>query len=134
MSWIFTLLSPFSPPFPLSLSRYGVSEFAQAFCRFAAVNGSLYLLRQPVSSLLLSKEEGKEGEVAGVELGEGGIGGEGEGGERGIKAPMVVTSPHYLPKELFDKVVRETGWFYDHLFILLFFHPSPFPLFLLSLL
>ena len=97
----------------LPLLSYGVSEFAQAFCRFAAVNGSLYLLRQPVSSLLLSpSEEGEGEEVAGVELGEGGIGGDGgDGAERGIKAPMVVTSPHYLPKELFDKVVRETGLF-----------------------
>ena len=35
-------------PSPYIYPMYGVSEFVQAFCRYAAVNGALYMLRQSV--------------------------------------------------------------------------------------
>eukprot|EP00268_Persea_americana_P012512 TRINITY_DN1529_c0_g1_i2.p1 TRINITY_DN1529_c0_g1~~TRINITY_DN1529_c0_g1_i2.p1 ORF type:complete len:573 (-),score=95.33 TRINITY_DN1529_c0_g1_i2:678-2354(-) len=37
---------------------YGQGELPQAFCRCAAVKGALYVLRMPVTSLLLDKEHG----------------------------------------------------------------------------
>lgn len=37
---------------------YGQGELPQAFCRCAAVKGTLYVLRMPVTSLLLDKENG----------------------------------------------------------------------------
>ncbi|XP_077209785.1 rab escort protein [Tasmannia lanceolata] len=37
---------------------YGQGELSQAFCRCAAVKGALYVLRMPVTSLLIDKENG----------------------------------------------------------------------------
>jgi RAB protein geranylgeranyltransferase component A len=37
---------------------YGLGELPQAFCRCAAVKGSLYILRMPVVSLLIDKSDG----------------------------------------------------------------------------
>lgn len=37
---------------------YGEGELPQAFCRRAAVKGCIYVLRMPVTSLLLDKETG----------------------------------------------------------------------------
>ncbi|KAI3840515.1 hypothetical protein MKX03_008957 [Papaver bracteatum] len=47
---------------------YGQGELPQAFCRCAAVKGALYVLRMPVTALLLSKENG---DYKGVRLASG---------------------------------------------------------------
>ncbi|MCL7037216.1 hypothetical protein MKW94_021121 [Papaver nudicaule] len=47
---------------------YGQGELPQAFCRCAAVKGALYVLRMPVTALLLSKENG---DCKGVRLASG---------------------------------------------------------------
>ncbi|WOL12029.1 rab escort protein 1 [Canna indica] len=47
---------------------FGHGELPQAFCRCAAVKGALYVLRMPVTALLIDKETGK---YKGVRLGSG---------------------------------------------------------------
>ncbi|KAI3867146.1 hypothetical protein MKX03_008198 [Papaver bracteatum] len=47
---------------------YGQGELPQAFCRCAAVKGAIYVLRMPVTALLLSKENG---DYKGVRLASG---------------------------------------------------------------
>ncbi|CAM0880884.1 unnamed protein product [Alopecurus aequalis] len=42
---------------PFIYPMYGHGELPQAFCRFAAVKGALYVLRMPVAALLLDQEK-----------------------------------------------------------------------------
>lgn len=38
---------------------FGAGELPQAFCRVAAVAGTLYVLRRPLAALLLCRESGR---------------------------------------------------------------------------
>ena len=50
-------------PSPYIYPRYGTSEFSQAFCRFAAVNGAVYILhKRPVSLTFGTAEVAKKSE------------------------------------------------------------------------
>lgn len=69
---------------PFLYPLYGISEINQGYSRLGAVNGSIYILKRSVQSLVLDEESGK---VKGVICNVG----------QYLEAPCFVSSAKYFP-------------------------------------
>ena len=70
---------------PFLYPLYGVSEISQGYSRLGAVNGTIFILKRSVQSIVVDNESGK---TLGVICSAGQF----------LEAPVVVTSAKYFPE------------------------------------